>query len=315
MTELLLEYLMDRLDAPNKRRLEERLQVDAKLRHQAELLRQALAPLAWDAEIQPPPNLAARTVARMAEYLCRPLPKAPLPARSEVSGRPWWRRVDILVAASLLLLFVGIGLPVVYRLRSAQSASAMVECRKNLFDFHRALKTYEEIHKQLPPVEPPPRNVAGMIVPILQDAGTLPRDFSVVCPGHAVAAPCSWTLQQLREMPAEEFQRQAAKLLGSYAYTLGYRDADGHWYPINRDDETLDSTVPVFGDGPPRAIDSGNSANHGALGQNVLFLSGHVQFLTSRIFDNDDIYLSIIRRVEAGRHRRDVVLGTATARP
>ncbi len=312
MNDQLLDYLLDRLDKPAKRQVEERLQVDKTARRQLELLRQALAPLAADQDVAPPPHLSARTIARVAEHACRelPLPQAPAPLRSESAGRPWWRRADLLVAASLLAVFVGIGLPLLVKLRNP---AAMVECQENLRKFHVALRTYQDQHHQLPSIDQ--RNVAGFIVPMLQEAGVLPADFSVRCPGHGTFQACSLTLDEIKAMTPEQIALHAPNLLASYAFTLGYRDDNGIWHPVNRADDVGDNAVLVFADSPPPGITPGNSRNHAGRGQNVLFLDGRVQFLSLRTFAGDDIYLNSANRVAAGNGVRDFVLGGPNAKP
>ncbi|MCI0680599.1 MAG: hypothetical protein L0Y71_00730 [Gemmataceae bacterium] len=314
MNDQLLDYLLDRLDEPAKRQVEARLQVDAAARRQLELLRLALAPLAADQEMAPPPNLAARTVARVAEHVCRELPRAPAPLRSEAAGRPWWRRADVLVAASLLVVFAGIGLPLLLRLRGPSSAVVLVECQENLRRFGVALKDYEAVHKQPPSIEQAPYNVAGVIVPVLQDAGVLPSGFSVRCPGHGPYQPCNLTLADIKAMTPAEFSRHAPGLLTSYAFTLGYRDGDGKWHAVHRADSSANAVL-IFADSPPPAVAAGNSPNHGSRGQNVLFLDGHVQFLTQRTLAGDDFYLNSDRIVAAGNGTRDFVCGNSAAKP
>lgn len=313
MNDQLLDYLLDRLDEPAKRQIESRLQVDETTRHQLELLRQAVEPLAADDEIVAPPHLAARTIARVAEYACRPLPIAPAPLRSESGGRPWWRRADVLVAASLLAVFAGIGIPLIGRMRAAP---AIVECQENLRRFHLALRTYEETHKQPFSLEKAPRNVAGIVVPMLQDAGALPSDFSVRCPGQGAFLGCALTLDQIKNMSPEQFAQHAPNLLVSYAYTLGYRDeTTGIWHPINRSEDAPDNSVLIFADNPPANVVAGNSLNHGGRGQNVLFRDGHAQFIKIRTYDRDDIYLNSANHVAAGNGCRDFVLGNSASKP
>lgn len=314
MSDQLLDYLLDHLDEPAKRQVEARLQTDETARRQLELLRHALAPLAADQEIVPPHHLAARTMARVAEHICRELPRAPAPRRSESAGRPWWRRSDVLVAASLLAVFVGIGLPLLLRLRGPSSAAVLVECQENLRKFHVALKNYEDVHKQLPSIKEAPHNVAGAIVPLLHDAGMLPADFSVRCPGHGPFQPCNLTLGEIKAMTPEQFSRHAPNLLTSYAFTLGYHDEHGVWHVVNRADNS-DNAVLVFADSAPAAIATGNSRNHGSRGQNVLYLNGAVQFLTQRTLGGDDIYLNSDRIVAAGNGTRDFVCGNSAAKP
>jgi prepilin-type processing-associated H-X9-DG protein len=315
MNDQLLDYLLDQLEPPVKRQVEARIEADAETRRQVELLRQALAPLAADQEIEPPPHLAARTVARVAEHVCHELPHAPAPGRAETLGRPWWRRADVLVAASLLGIFVGLGLPLLMRLRSPGSAAALVECQNNLRIFHQALKTYEDQHKELPSLPPSPHNLAGVIVPLMMDAGTLPATFSVQCPGNGPFLACAHTFEQLKNMTAEQFTQTAPNLLQSYAFTLGYRDEAGVWHSISRLDDLGDNAVLIFADNPPPTVAFGNSTNHGGRGQNVLFLDGHVQFLTLRTLAGDDIYLNRANVVAAGLDNRDVCLGASASKP
>lgn len=312
MNDQLLDYLLDRLDEPAKRQVAARLQEDADSRSRLELLRQGLAPLAADAEIPAPPHLAARTIARVAEYACRQLPVAPTPARTESAGRPWWRRADVLVAASLLAVFAGVGLPLIARLRGP---AAIAECQENLRKFHVALRTYEDQHKQPFSLEKAPHNVAGIVVPMLQDAGVLASDFSVRCPGHGPYQACSLTLEEIKSMSAEQFARHAPNLLLSYAFTLGYRDGNGVWHPVNRNENAADDAVLIFADSPPANVAAGNSTNHGGTGQNVLFHDGHARFLKARTFDRDDIYLNDAKHVAAGNGCRDFVLGGSNSKP
>src|SRR5262245_53480543 len=310
MNEHLLDYLLDRLDEPMKRQVESRLQVDEAARRQLELLRQALTPLAADEEIDPPPHLAARTIARVAEYACRQLPHAPAPLRTEAAGRAWWRRADVLVAASLLVMFAGIGLPLLVKLRNP---AAIVECQENLRKFHVALRTYQDQHKHLPAIDQ--SDVAGIIVPLLRDAGVLPDDFSVRCPGEGAFLSCSLTHDEIKAMNPTQIAQQAPNLLASYAFTLGYRDQNNVWHPVNRGDDTRDHSVLVFADSPPPGITMGNSRNHTGRGQNVLFLDGRVQFLPLRTFAGDDIYLNTENCVAAGNSVSDHVLGGPNAKP
>src|SRR5262245_16441180 len=309
MNDQLLDYLLERLDEPAKRQVEDLLRADETARRQLDMLRQALAPLAADQEIVPPPHLAARTVARVAEHICRELPRAPAPRRSESAGRPWWRRADVLVAASLLAVFAGIGLPLLLRMRGPSSAAVLVECQENLRKFHVALKNYEDVHKQLPSIKD---DVAGAIVPMLNDAGLLPADFSVRCPGHGPFQGCDLTLAEIRVMTPEQLARHAPNLLTSYAFTLGYRDESGVWHAVNRADNS-DNAVLIFADGAPGAV-TGNSRNHGGRGQNVLYLNGAVQFLTQRTLGGDDIYLNTDRVVAAGKGNHDLVCGNSAAK-
>ena len=94
------------------------------------------------------------------------------------------------------------------RLRSLQA-----ECQNNLRGFHQALATYSSNRNGFYPKveEDPPRNVAGVFVPILQDAGTLRQDVNVSCPANGRRAsgyPSLKDLEGLAEAERQQFLRQ-----------------------------------------------------------------------------------------------------------
>src|SRR5262249_10326662 len=105
MDENLVGYLLDALDAEDRRKVESYLRAHPDARKRLARLQQLLHPLEADLPVvDPPPDLWVRTLAQVAEFQCRQLPMAPsgpvslaLPA-----SRGWWR-ADVLVAASLLL--------------------------------------------------------------------------------------------------------------------------------------------------------------------------------------------------------------------
>src|SRR5262249_3195921 len=138
-----------------------------------------------------------------------------------------------------------------------------------------------------------PRNVAGMVVPVLKKAGALPATFSVRCPANGEPLPCPWTLDELRAMDPEQFRRQAHTLVSCYAYSLGYRAENGVIGPRFEADKP-NFTMPIMADCPPPDPLVGNSRNHGGRGQNVLFQDGHVKFCSLRTVGvaGDDIYVN-----------------------
>jgi hypothetical protein len=318
MEENFVGYLLGALDPDTHRQVEAYLRERPESRHRLDLLRQALEPLQADAEeIEPPPGLAVRTLACVAEYCCRDLPRAPAPPRGgEFSPRRWWRRADVLVAASLLLCAALLVPPVLSHLRSQYQVTA---CQQNLEKFGVALRTYSDNHGgAFPNVAEFKRfGVAGMAVPLLRDTGAVdPADVNVCCPANGDPAGCPWTLQDLMALPGEEFDRIAPRLAGCYAYTLGYRDAGNHVCGYTQ----KFGRVPLMADRPPFRADvprddGSNSPNHGGKGQNVLLSDGSVQFFTGRTFGGDDIFLNRHRRVAAGEDPDDFVLAVSEARP
>jgi prepilin-type processing-associated H-X9-DG protein len=339
MDENLVGYLLNSLDPGTHLQVEAYLEEHPEARHRLELLRQALAPLAADAEEEPPPGLAVRTLGHIARHQARRpeatqarrpapaprpayrnLPPAPRPfpsAGTEVV-RSWWRRADVLVAALVLFAALGLGVSLLPGMWQRQQILA---CQNNLRLFQQALADYSGRHDhQFPKVEAePPRNVAGIFVPILRDAGALPGTVSVSCPANGDRQPPALSVADLEELqrtrPAE-FRAQVQRLAGCYAYCLGYTD-DGVLCGLRDDDE---DALPIVADRPVFAagrVREGNSANHGGLGQNVLYVDGHVRFCTSRTagVGGDDIYINQRGQVGAGRNRLDSVLGASAATP
>src|SRR5262249_2062438 len=137
-------------------------------RQRLELFRQALEPLEADRqEIEPPPGLAIRALARVAEYCCRDLPRAPsMPAsRASTPGRDGGRGADVLVAAVLLRTVGMLIPPVISHLQNRQQIEA---CKNNLKEFGTALRVYSDNHhKAFPNVAEQRTKFAGVVVPVL----------------------------------------------------------------------------------------------------------------------------------------------------
>lgn len=322
----LIGYVLNALDEPTKRRVDEYLAAHPEVRAKLALVQQAVAPLEADREAEAAPALLAeRTLARVAEHVCNPerpshdLPQAPPVVPTIVpSGRSWWRRADVLVAACILFTIGGIGVLTLAKLRGPSSAAMMAGCKNNLREFYVALQTYRDTHRRLPDIsqEEAPRNVAGMVVPLLQDAGTLPASASIRCPAVGAPLPCQDSLTNLRAMSPDDFEQRSPCLSMCYAYSLGYRDEAGKYHPPGSAPPGNWSQTPIMADRPPPVGILGNSINHGGGGQNVLFADGHVQYLPSRTLANgDDIFLNRSGKLAAGLDAGDIVLGPSAARP
>jgi hypothetical protein len=312
MHENLVGYLLGSLDEATTRQVEAHLHSNPDARRQLVLLKHALSPLAADADAPaPPPGLAGRTLALIGEPVSANMPRAPREPAAPAT-RAWWRRVDVAVTATLLIFTVAAAAPLVYQL---QRTHARMACQSNLRDFYVALATYRDQRGSYPDLtHESPRNVAGIVVPMLSDAGVLPATFSVRCPGVGNHLGCTVTLAGLRNMTDQEFQMQAPNLAMCYAFALGYRDDAGAYHaPWLLPADSL----PILADSPPSDGIPSNSANHDGTGQNVLFLDGHFRFVTQRHVGNpdDDIFLNRDNRVAAGVDAQDNVLGRSATRP
>jgi hypothetical protein len=328
MDENLVGYLLDALDDDSRREIERQIRRSPEAQHRLELLREAIEPLDGDREVEePPPDLWVRTLARVAEYRCRPkvaveAPVEPGPSPS-ISGRAWWRRADVLVAASLLFCISLLLPPLLSQLRYYHSR---VACENNLRQFYFALRNFSDGHDgdfpNIAAAAPEPWNNAGFFVPILNGEGLLSNEVSVQCPANGLVPPTQLTLQDLQKMDPDQLDQVAWSFGGSYAYSLGYRDADGT-HGLHFDPNLANSIRPILADRPPREIvlgDLRNSPNHGGYGQNVLFMDGHCEFCPQRTLPSpigglDDIYLNQDNKVQAGRGPWDTVLGDSQARP
>jgi prepilin-type processing-associated H-X9-DG protein len=326
MDENLVGYLLDALDEPTAKAVEAYLARQPEARAKLALLRQALEPLGVDNDAPtPPPRLVERTLAKVAECICQPseqrsdqLPQAPPMSPATLPMAPsWWRRPDILVAACLLVTIAGVGLTILGSLRGPTSAAMLLECKNNLRQYFVALQQYRTQKGQFPDVaKESPHDVAGMVVPMLSDAGMLPASTSIRCPGIGDPLACSFTLESLRAMGEAEFERCAPSLAMCYAYSLGYRDQGGVLHGPGDHPQASWSQTPIMADRPPAEGVMLNSINHGGTGQNVLFADGHIKFLPKRtIGGEDDIFINRDGIVAAGVDASDIVLGYSGARP
>jgi prepilin-type processing-associated H-X9-DG protein len=324
MEENFVGYLLDALDERTKLQVEAYLETHPDARAKLATLKQGVNVLEADLDAPaPPPLLAERTLARVAEHVCAgdriaELPKAPPATPAMVrAGRSRWRRPDVLVAACLLLMVTGISVIVLYRMQVPSSEARIEECKNNLREFFGGLQAYRDRTGHFPDiVKEAPHDVAGMVVPILAEAGVLPSSASIRCPAVGSPLSCDLTLARLREMKDADFKPRSPCLSMCYAYSLGYRDEEGVWHtPGDAQDNDLSQT-PIMADRPPSEGIVKNSVNHGGAGQNVLFADGHLEFLPGRkLGADDDIFLNSDNRVAAGRGARDIVLGFSAARP
>jgi hypothetical protein len=317
--EHLVEYLLNTLDPTTRRAVEAYLRTHPDAAARVEQLRQTLAP--WDAgaeALAPPPDLVRRTLERVAGRRAGPLPAAPRRFTWEVggSGRRF-RRADLAVAAAVLLLVGGL---VAAWLPGARARANELACQNQMRVVWHALEQYSEApqnHGEFPRVEANgPRSVAGAFVPMLQDAGYLPPDVSLVCSATGEPAgprPSLHELEQLYRDQPDTFKSVAGTLAGTYAYTLGYGDANGTLVGLGRESGDY---LPLLADAPPPAA-TGLSLNHGGRGQNVLYIGGNVRWCTQRSVgvNGDDIYLNQDGKLRTGRNWGDTVLAPSGATP
>jgi hypothetical protein len=282
-------YALDLLEPAEREAVAAHLAAHPEAAALVERIRAAASPLAADADIPAPAGLATRTIARLAEELAVPSTRyAPSHDHMEtrlVGGR---FRFDLIVAAGIGFLALGLALSFVNR---ARSASDLAVCQNNLRTLHTGLAGYADTHGgRLPQVGTEAYPTAGSFVQALKDAGECPPGFHANCPVAPTTAHVNYTYALGHRINNSVVQAQ-------------YRAAGGNG---ESDLIPISSDYPAAGLAPPGGPVSGHGAGH-----NVLYLGGHVRFATSANvgINGDDIFRNQYGAVAAGVHRADAVLG------
>jgi len=306
MTDRLLDYAFDQLDAAGRAEADAALAADPEAAAQLRRLRVALRPLeaARAAPPAPPPGLVAATLAYVAQETVRQREAfREVQLRPRRAARPeprgWWlldrRRLDLAVAAGLGFVAVGLFLGGVSKLRANGQTLA---CQERLRSLHVALDGYSDTHGgRYPEVGTPAVPRAGDFAAELVRGGRYDAAAAAACPAADPAAPAT------------------------YAYTLGYHPTP--FAPVTgvrRAGFASDATdfTPLVADLPTASASPtvGPVSPH-PRGQNVLFLGGSVRFSTVPTVGvrGDDIYRNDAGVVRAGLRSDDATLGRATDTP
>jgi prepilin-type processing-associated H-X9-DG protein len=226
--------------------------------------------------------------------------RAPTPAPPPTDGpdhRSGSRfRADLLVAACLAFVGIGLVLSGIARARYEQRVSA---CQNSLRTLHNGLAGYADHDPQgrYPQVGTPAIPTADAFATSLVDLGHLPAGYKPGCP----ATP---------DCPA-------------YTYTLGFRAPNKEVVGLRRPNANSDPAdendlMPISADLPTASAAPGDGpvSPHGRC-MNVLFVGGHVRPVTSPHVgpNGDDIYRNVFGHVAAGADRTDAVLGRTGDRP
>lgn len=291
----------------------------------------AVAAVERDEPPVPRPGLALRAIATVAQYVVEHEPRdegplessvdaflreyadeppdidivfgpgtrAPVPAAPPPSDGPDYRavgrfRADLLVAAGIALVGVGLVLSAVSKVRHNARATA---CQNNLRELHNGLVNYANSNDgRYPQVGDADVPTAGAFATALIEPGYLRRGCKPECP--------------------------ATPEHHAYAYTLGFRE-NGALTGLRRPPERSDSAdandlMPISADLPATgaAPGSGPISPHGRT-MHVLFVGGHVRATTSPNIGpgEDHIYSNWQGAVAAGAGRTDAVLGRPGDKP
>jgi hypothetical protein len=317
----LLGHLLKANDPATERAVEDRLATDPSAGRDLARLRSALAPLRLDRDdVDPPADLWVRTLNRVAQHivategpLVRPgdartdeflrraaavgqpaprLPAAitPAPPPTE-SGLPPARRWNVIAVVGLSLSVLALVVPGVMQVRSMSQRMA---CQNSMREFYQAAAGYTDTNDGKFPRVPDGQPASAAAVE-LQESGYLPHGLQLTCAGAPPGAA----------VPAA---------LGTYAYTLGFRDESGQLRGMDRSPDS--ELMPILADAPAREGNAAVPINH-RHGQNVLFANGNVRFCTtSKVgLNQDDIFTNKDGFVSAGLSWDDTVLGRPEERP
>jgi len=306
--EQLLGYLLGALEEDERRQVERDLAASPALRRELAQLRVGLRPLLADRQAIAPPRGLWRRTCRFVELTARVM------AGSAPASRWSWR--DTLVAAVVLVAACLVLFPAVQRSRFQAGVTA---CQNNLRQLGLALLHYSD-HQGggAFPCVPQHGNdaLAGAYAVTLRDCGLLDDARLIVCPAvsairqERVYVPTTEELRRARDWRLIQLYRG---MMGDYGYALGVVVNDRYVAIRNRGRISF----ALMADAPSPTLDGRPSANHGRLGQNVLFEDGTVRFV--RVVDAwpwaDHPFLNDEYRVAPGRHQDDAVIAPAHATP
>ena len=318
MRELLIRYLLGELDAAQQRRLEDELRNSPELRRELAHL-QACFSAAQDrgsVSDEPPCGLARRVTDSVCgdSGFTRSTAEAEPPA-----GVLGWSLADLTVAGGV---FLAVSMLLFPALRDSRDATRRNVCENNLQNMHIVLAQYAERHgNYFPGIHP--QDYAGMFVlRLIEEDDANPDQIAglLVCPASRLAdqrrkTPGRPQLARFRNMQSvagPQLARLCREASGSYAVRIGYVDRDQYyWIRDDRSDRT-----PLMADEPDFQVAGVGSANHDGYGQNVLYSSGRVVFLTSVTLPGEDhVFLNANRLPAAGLGPDDVVLVSGDRRP
>jgi len=310
MREQLLGYLIGALEPSECEEVESKLESDPHLRSELEMMSRKMSLLADDrCQHAPSPDLAQRT--------CRHVfAQANLAKTREFAVKPrTWRVQDYLVAAGIFLAASSMFIPAI---NQSRSASRQAVCQNNLRRLGVAMAQYSHRNAGFFPYVSQSGNLAvsGMYGPTLVEGGFLSDQKYLVCPESPLAHKGDWKIPSLVQIKLAKgiqlriLQRQIG---GSYGYTFGYTLGGRYFGTRNLNRESF----AIMADSPGDHVVNYQSANHGGVGQNVLFEDGHVVFLQNCTGEHcdDNFFLNQFGVVGAGAHVDDSVIGVSESSP
>lgn len=240
-------------------------------------------------------------------------------SRGEAGGLSF-RRLDLLVAAAIVIVATALSFPAIF---SNRLEANVTTCQNNLRQLGQGLQEYSELQPDgaFPHVPASgPRSFAGVFAPTLVSNQLISNTKSLFCPetlqGKSTATPVMPTLNEIDTADAAELPELRARMGDVFGFNLGYsRDLD-----VLPPRNSRRAEYALLGDAPNDSQPGRASANHGGRGQNMLFEDGRVKFVNLSNHERqqsalDDPYHNRLGQVAAGVDINDAVLGGGPDRP
>lgn len=292
--QLLVDYVLGQLSQDQVRALEKRLADEPALAARAQSVLHAFAAIELDRPVDLPEDLVAKTLERIASVRRTNALLAMQELDSRAGRGPTFRLREGLAIAASLVVLASVMIP---SLRLASQRSDRSLCAAQMGQLGSALQSFAANHEgQLPSAtgqgdrwfglnEPPAENSRALFGLLRENYVRNPVVFQ--CP--AVGGGSFAYRKGMEGFPSREHIQ--------YSYQHSLRGGlDTRAKPLARSAEKmaiLADESPLVRDGLiVGVVATPNSANHGRRGQNVLFVSGHVDWAVTVTVGvaGDDIY-------------------------
>lgn len=324
MREDLLGYLLGALEPEEVLRVEALLESDPSAREELQRIKAALRPLEeTQTDFEPPADLIDRTLDFIDEHKPQPAgtpslaPASPL-SETDLSQRGAsarrWRIPDALVATISMIALGGLVFPAILE---GRFEARRTQCQSNLQELGTSLTQFaiSDPQQRLPKIDlRGPLAFAGFFSVELKEHDLLDRENAIWCPSQTppttlVSVPAKLQLQEASDLQLVRLQEIAG---GQLAYTLGVMEDQTYRAPKYESR----STFAILGDAPIRSED-GLQLAHDGRGFNLLYEDGRVRFVssTAALQTQDQPYVNLENRVEAGLNINDAALGESGRAP
>ncbi len=298
--QLLIDFVLGQCDEPTVEQVRARLAADAEFSALHVDVANSFGALGTFAAPDPPDDLEERTLQRV-----RALRRTEMLLEAQPMGvderRPVFSFREMMTLAAAAVVAIAIVLP---SFRRAQQLSRRSLCQDNVGQIGAALGHYASANNDRLPATPAPNEWWGGDRARASNSAGL---YQLV--RHRLAAPemfqCASTGERAFVVKAGEIDFPSPKTISySYQHTINSSLKLGQ---LRAKHAILADDSPIFENGRfvPDRLDRPVSTNHGGDGQNVLYPSGAVVWVTHSLVgvDGDNIFLAGAVRNYVGRER------------